>query len=232
MNFVKNALKAPGEPRIKPAQMRVLREFEHGAADCLTQSPLFIGCRGKIEFCPDSELGPSYTDRGLALAEIEFLTRHHGTYCVYARATGYLPLLARLFPAMHFYAFECEAEQDGEYDPAAPAIRCRDYGANVTPSAAPVSRENIAGLRGPDALVLHPSLSAERQLLVHTLLRPRRTLFSLCGDVPDEYVSGRLVYPLYTPVSSSLVHLVAQGHGCVRLYYPTHLRDELGYFQV
>ena len=214
--------------------MRVPREFEHGAAECLTQSPLFIGCRGKIEFCPDSETGPSYTDRGLALVEIEFLAKYGALVCVYARATSYLPLLARMFPHTHFHAFECEAEREdgGEYDPAAPAIRCRDYGANVTPSVAPLSRENSAGLRGADALVLHPSLSTGVQLLLHTRLRPRRSLFALCGDVPDEYISGQLVYPLYTPVSSSLVHLVAQGRGCVRLYFPLHLRDELGFFQV
>ena len=198
-------------------KMRVPREFEHGAAECLTQSPLFIGCRGKIEFCPDSETGPSYTDRGLALVEIEFLVKYAPLVCVYARATSYLPLLARMFPHTHFHAFECEAEREdsGEYDPAAPAIRCRDYGANVTPSVAPLSRENSAGLRGADALVLHPSLSTGVQLLLHTRLCPRR---SLCGDVPDDCAraAGCARAAACSPCAATSPMSTSRGSWCTR----------------
>ena len=208
------------------------RWFEHGAAEVLSRSPLFAACGGQIEFCPDADRGAAYSSRGLALVELEFLSRHaRSGFCVYARAGDHLALVASAFPALHFYAFECAPDAE-DYDPDRPAIRAKDYGPNVTPSVMQLTRETGAGLRGADALILHPADSADRQLLLHTLLRPARSLFSLCGDMPEEYVSGNLYYPLYTPVSSGLVHLVAGGRACLRLYFPRHLRDELGHFQV
>jgi len=44
--------------------------------------------------------------------------------------------------------------------------------------------------------------------------------------------SGELILPIYTPISSSLIYLMAPGHACARGYYPEHLRNELAYFQV
>ena len=208
------------------------RWFEHGAAEVLSRSPLFAACGGQIEFCPDAERSAAFSSRGLALVELEFLSRHaRSGFCVYARASDHLALVANLFPAVHFYAFECAPNSD-EYDPDRPAIRAKNYGPNVTGSVMQLTRETGAGLRGADALVLHPADSADRQLLLHTLLRPARSLFSISGDMPEEYVSGLLYYPLYTPVSSGLVHLVAGGRACLRLYFPRHLKDELGHFQV
>ena len=208
------------------------RWFEHGAAEVLSRSPLFAACGGQIEFCPDADRSAAFSSRGLALVELEFLSRHaRSGFCVYARASDHLALVANLFPAVHFYAFECAPNSD-EYDPDRPAIRAKNYGPNVTGSVMQLTRETGAGLRGADALVLHPADSADRQLLLHTLLRPARSLFSISGDMPEEYVSGLLYYPLYTPVSSGLVHLVAGGRACLRLYFPRHLKDELGHFQV
>ena len=71
-----------------------------------------------------------------------------------------------------------------------------------------------------------------RQLLYHSLAKPAYSLLSVTGLIPEEYVSGDLFYPLYTPASSGLVHLVAPGNACARLYYPMWMRDELAHFQV
>lgn len=81
-------------------------------------------------------------------------------------------------------------------------------------------------------LVCSDRHTATRQMLYHTLAKPAYSLLSIRGLIPDEYLSGDLFYPLYTPVSSGLVHLVAPGNACARLYFPMWMRDELAYFQV
>jgi hypothetical protein len=70
------------------------------------------------------------------------------------------------------------------------------------------------------------------QLVLHSVARPAWSLVST-GDMPDEYLSGELVFPLYSPdVSSTMVHLIAPRNACLRSYFANHLRDELAHFQV
>jgi hypothetical protein len=126
----------PRAPEQPPAG--AVRSFEHGAAECLTQSPLFICCRGKIEFITDSQGGPDGHPRGHALALIEFLTRmiyrpppseRRATRwsCVLPEYPQYLPLLSRLFPGVQFYAYSAPDPHGSEYAPDDPASRAPPY---------------------------------------------------------------------------------------------------------
>lgn len=190
--------------------------------------------------------------RGQALVEIEFLTRlvfdmGRGCVrwtCVYPIYPAHLPLLSRLFPSVRFYAYGASDGQGAEYDPDAPGVlpapyRPRDCDSNATAVCQAFDNETarLLGGRGRSredrmCLVMTEKLVPTRQFMFHTLVRPSYSLLSLTGLIPEEYLSGDLYFPLYTPVGSPLVHLAAPGHACTRLYYPMWLRDELAYFQI
>ena len=70
-----------------------------------------------------------------------------------------------------------------------------------------------------------------RNIVHHKQLEPNASLIPV-ADMPEDYLSGDLVLPIYTPITSSLVYLMSPGHACARLYYPAHLRNELAYFQI
>ena len=229
-----------------------VRWFEHGGAECLTQSPLFLLCGAQAELLSADASGPMGHPRGQALVEIEFLTHlalgrgGHGVRwtCVYPAYPPHLPLLSRLFPSVRFYAYGAPDGQGGLYDPADPASRPAPYkpaecDGNATAVCQGFDSETARLLGGRArsredrlCLILTERHSATRQLLFHSLVRPAYSLLSLAGLVPEEFLSGDLYFPLYTPVGSSLVHLAAPGNACARLYYPLWLRDELAYFQL
>lgn len=234
---------------------RPIRQFEHGVAECLSLSPLFIGCRGKIEFVADTEAGPASHPRGLALAHIEFLTnmlyrpprteREADRWtCVLPDCPPHLPLLSRLFPRVRFYAYSAPDAHAAEYDPADPSAQARPYtpagceqNTTALGQAFDTETARLLGARARSRsdrlyLLLSDRLTPTRQMLLHALVKPAYSLLCVTDMIPEEYLSGDLYYPLYTPVSSSLVHIAAPGHACARLYYPLWLRDELAYFQV
>ena len=124
----------------------------------------------------------------------------------------------------------------GEYDPVRPGIL--DVGmANVTAMPVAFNKDLARALGGRQAgdsvmfLLCHPDDWSQDQLVWHALVRPARSLLAL-RDIPEEYVSGELILPLYGPISSTLVFLSAPGHACCRLYAPAHLADELAHVNV
>ena len=226
------------------------RWFEHGGADCLTQSPLFLCCGGQMELLSDEHTGAMSHPRGQALVEIEFLTGlvfgGGGVRwtCVYPAYPPHLPLMSRLFPSVRFFAYGAADGQGGLYDPAEPASRPAPYRpaeceANVTAVCQGFDSETARLLGGRArsredrmCLLMTERHTPTRQFMFHTLTKPSHSLLSVTGLIPEDYLSGDLYFPLYTPVGSSLVHLVARGHFGARLYYPLWLRDELAYFQI
>jgi hypothetical protein len=230
-----------------------VRWFEHGGAECLSKSPLFLLCGGQIEMLSEGGPGGRAHPRGQALVEIELLTRllfdtrHAGRVrwtCVYPAYPPHLPLMCRLFPSVRFYAYGAPDGAGGEYDPERPAerpppYRPADCDANVTAVCQAFDSETARLLGGRArswedrlCLLLTDRLTATRQLLYHSLVKPSYSLLSLTGTVPEEYLSGELYFPIYSCAGSDLVHLVAPGNACARLYYPLWLRDELAYFQL
>lgn len=229
-----------------------VRWFEHGGAECLSQSPLFLCCGGQMELMSDERTGPMSHPRGQALVEIECLTRlvfAPGAgglrwTCVYPAYPPHLPLMSRLFPTVRFFAYGAADGRGGEYDPGDPASRPAPYRpaeceANATAVCQGFDSETarLLGGRGRGredrlCLLMTERHTPTRQFMFHSLVRPSYSLLSVTGLIPEEYLSGDLCFPLYTPVGSSLVHLVARGHYGARLYYPLWLRDELAYFQV
>lgn len=228
----------------------VERWFEHGASECLTRNPLFSCLQGKLEIISESDAGPSSHPRGQALVEIEFLTRMLARArgdrwtCVYPRYPSHLPLMSRLFPGATFFAYGAGDNAGDEYDPDRPAsksqpYRPKDCGGNVTAVCQAFDSETARLLGGRCRsqhdkmfLLLSERHTPTRQMMYHSLVKPAFSLLSVTGLISDEYLSGDLFFPLYTGVSSSLVHLVAPGHACARLYYPMWLRDELAHYQI
>lgn len=228
----------------------VERLFEHGAAECLTRNPVFACLQGKLEFISESDTGPSSHPRGQALVEIEFLTRMLASgrgerwTCVYPAYPLHLPLMSRLFPSATFFAYGAGDGGGDEYDPDLPASRSQPYrpkdcGGNVTAVCQAFDSET-ARLLGGRCMSQHDKMfmicsdrhTATRQMMFHSLVRPAYSLLSLTGLIAEEFLSGDLYYPLYTGASSSLVHLVAPGRACARLYYPMWLRDELAHHHI
>lgn len=226
------------------------RVLEHGAVECLTRNPLFACLQGKLEFISESDAGPASHPRGQALVEIEFLTRMLACgrgerwTVVYPAYPGHLPLMCRLFPFATFFAYGAADGAGDEYDPGRPACKSQPYhpkdcGGNVTAVCQAFDSETarLLGERGQSRhdrmfLLCSERHTPTRQMLFHSLVRPAYSLLSVTGAIPEEYLSGDLYYPLYTPASSSLVHLVAPGKACARLYYPMWLRDELAHHQI
>lgn len=229
-----------------------VRWFEHGGAECLSQNPLFLCCGGQMELLSDEHTGPMSHPRGQALVEIEFLTRlvfasgagNVRWTCVYPAYPPHLPLMSRLFPSVRFYAYGAQDGAGALYDPADPASRPAPYrpaecDANATAVCQAFDSETARLLGGRArscedrlCLLMTERHTPTRQFMYHTLVKPSYSLLSLTGLIAEEYLSGDLYFPLYTPVGSSLVHLVARGHYGARLYYPMCLRDELAYFQI
>jgi len=227
-----------------------VRWFEHGGAECLSQSPLFLCCGGQMELMSDEQTGRMSHPRGQALVEIEFLTGLvYGCggvrwTCVYPAYPPHLPLMSRLFPSVRFYAYGAQDGQGALYDPADPGSRPAPYrpadcDVNVTAVCQGFDSETARLLGGRArsredrlCLLMTEKHTPTRQFMFHSLVRPSYSLLSVTGLIPEEYLSGDLYFPLYTPVGSSLVHLVARGHYGARLYYPLWLRDELAYFQI
>ena len=92
--------------------MALERLLEHGAADCITENPLFCG----VELQPGEN---GISERGQALMEIEFICRYwkqqrKRVNCVYTRCPKYLSLMSKLFPQVYFCAFSTPAM---DYDP-------------------------------------------------------------------------------------------------------------------
>ena len=228
----------------------VERCFEHGAYDCLTRNPLFSCLQGKLEIISENDTGPASHPRGQALVEIEFLTRMmaYGRgarwTCVYPSYPRHLPLMSRLFPAATFFAYGAGDGVGDEYDPSLPASKSQPYhpkdcGGNVTAVCQAFDSET-ARLLGGRCMSAHDKMflmlserhTPTRQMMYHSLVKPTYSLLSVTGLIPEEFLSGDLYFPLYTGVSSSLVHLVVPGRACARLYYPVWLRDELAHHQI
>ena len=195
--------------------MPVTRILEHGAHPLLSDHPLFRGCN-----MPRAD-NLWAEDRGQALLEIEFLTRHAGVgAAVYTRAPRHLGVVSQLFADVSFVAY------GAEYDPEAHA----NVRAEAGEFGAAQARE--WGVSGREFLLIGGQGEAPlKHLLHHALMRPAFSLLAL-SEVPPDFLSGELRLPLCTSFASPLVYLVAPGHAGSRLYYPEHMLDELAHHQV
>ena len=199
-----------------------MRILEHGMHPVLSEHPLFQGCN-----LPRAD-NLWASARGQLLIEVEFLLRHGGQSptCVYTQAPPHVKLVAQLFPDVMFVGYGREEE----YDPTAPGISNLTLRGEEFTSAS--GRE--WGMRGPSHPVLLIGGQGERhlrQLIHHALVRPMFSLLAL-SEVPEDFLSGELRLPIHTSFASPLVYLIAPGHACGRLYFPSHLLDELAHHQV
>jgi len=173
------------------------------------------------------------TVRGQMLMHIEFLTRYagEGAYCVCTQNPPYLTGLAELFPCIHFLAF---GALQLEYDPAQPALSSPVTAhtlANVTRYSTPYTCDVARGLAslqyaGTLVMICHGEDPA-RQLCLHVHTRPAFSLLELPA-VPQDYIEGELVLPIYVDRGKALLLLVAQGDVKGRRYDPALLAQELG----
>jgi hypothetical protein len=197
---------------------------------------------GEAPSCTGASLSPASfaTDvdvRGQFLIDLEFLSRYtlQNFVCVYAKEPGYLKHLARLFPWVHFHAYE--AGMAGTYDPdhwAMVSALTAETSGNVTRWGQPLSKD-VAMIyggreRAQSLVVVCHGQTLEQQLVTHALSKAQASLFDV-GDMPDNYIEGELLLPLFAPHDRFLVHLVAKMYGRATVYDPALMREELGFVQ-
>jgi hypothetical protein len=184
--------------------------------------------------------------QGLFLVDLEFLTRYtaRGANCVYVNSPSYLPQIAEQFPWVHFHAFSHvfplpEPEPGEEYSPEKPdiqgwgAVTMQTHG-NITRSSLPYNRENarVSGDRmagGLLVLICHGE-DPSRQLFLHALSRPAFSLLDV-ASLPDDYVDGELILPIYCHHGKALAFLIASGRAVARSYCDATFQQELGFLQ-
>ena len=195
-----------------------LRSFNHGEGGALTNLPLDP---------------PVVSERGLLLAEIEFLTRHARVpcVCVVTHASPRLVRLAKLFNHVHFYAYNTDS---AEYDPESAVISPLQGHANITPH--PRGDEKAAfirwGMRDPDqcpVLLMAGEDSHERLMLLHTIIRPNQSLLKI-NTLPMDFLSGTMYYPVHAAGRASVCFLDVPRHAHCRVCYPDVWTEEIAYF--
>ena len=186
------------------------------------------------------------TPQAQFLIDLEFLTRYTQptaegeTACVYARSPSYLFEIACQFPWVHFYAFRHKAD---EYDPARPAVFSsvdsditQQTEHNRTTSPYEFSKDGAITLsqaRGPSStgrrlvMICHGE-SSMRQVALHALLRADHSLLDVCGPIPEDYLAGELVFPIFIPQDRIFVSLVASQSCKCANYYPDTFSEEMG----
>lgn len=182
---------------------------------------------------------------GQFLIDAEFLTRCSPTSgtasCLYCKSPAYLDQIARLFPWIYFYAYE-HAHPVADYDPADPSltsaspitVQVQD---NRTTAAQELTKEMARTIgdrsaRERDSLLLicH-DVDPVRQLALQVLTRPSFALLDLAGPIPDCYLQGEIVLPLYLANDKLFSCLVTQQSAKAKEYDHELYFREMGFFQ-
>lgn len=190
---------------------------------------------------------------GQFLIDLEFLTRYTqpapptsrftDTACVYTKCPPYLLLLSYQFPWIHFYAFAASEQtpEKNEYDPEEPDLVTKtmptlhtEYNRTVSPyefskeSAVTLSKAKEARPAQNKVVMICHGETATRQLALHALLRADFTLMDICGPIPEEYLEGELILPIYLPVNRMIVSLVSSQACKCAMYDPDIFKEEIG----
>ena len=177
------------------------------------------------------------------LIDLEFLMRYtqpSGASCLYCQSPPYLKEIASHFPWVHFYAYGHAPDpspEEEEYDPAQPQLVTRSppdvqVNGNTTTAAYPFTKEIAVRLGENSAtvnrvMVCH-GLDSMRQLCLHSMLRPRFSLLDVQGPIPEDYIEGELMLPMFIANHKIFVSLVASQQSGARRYNPSLFKDEMG----
>lgn len=202
------------------------RILMHGAAPTCSNVPLVPGSIRDL------------TERGQFLVDLEFLTRYSGEKgaCFYTTAPSYLHHIAGLFEWLHFYAFSAQQEQ-GEYDPDNPGLGApitMQTKGNLTISTLPFSKgmARSVGERSreePMVMICHGE-EPTHQMILQILSRPDYCLMDI-GTMPEDYLEGELILPVFAQQNKLVVFLVAAEHAKAKTYDHKKLEEEMGFFQ-
>lgn len=193
----------------------VQRTFEHCLAPSLDNYSL------SSDDLPD--------ERGFFLACCEFLTEasySQKAKCVLTSPAPWVDELSRLFSRVQFFCFQSSTQET--YDPSRPGFGVTHLRQHLTPETA-----RLVGERHAHTPLLLISLgdAPERQLEIYSFLDPNRSLFAL-SSVPEEFLSGTLYYPVYSPLTSSTCFLHAPHKAAMRVYDPKILKEEIAFFHL
>ena len=168
------------------------------------------------------------------------------TACVYTKCPPYLFQLSCQFPWVHFYAFSAPASPEGEeesdtYDPDQPDIVTRtmptlhtEYNRTVSPfefskdSAITLSKAKESRPTQNKVVMICHGESSTRQLALHALLRADFSLLDICGTIPEEYLEGELIFPIFIPNNKVFVSMVATQTCKCAIYDPDIFKEEIG----
>lgn len=185
------------------------------------------------------------------LIDLEFLTRYTQpggdaegeTSCVYTQSPPYLREIACQFPWVHFYAFRHSQPIPvaDEYDPARPSLltlldsdftQQTEFNRTTSPyefsKEAAVTLSQSRGAPNQRLVMICHGENSMRQLALHALLRADHSLLDVCGLIPEDYLEGELVLPIFIPRDKIFVSLVASQSCKCANYYPETYGEEIG----
>ena len=67
-----------------------------------------------------------------------------------------------------------------------------------------------------------------RQLALHALLRPNYTLMDVCGVIPEDYLWGEIILPVFIPINKIFASLVVWQGAKWGTYNPESFKAEIG----
>jgi len=193
----------------------VQRTFDHCLAPSLDNYSL------SSEDLPD--------ERGYFLACCEFLVEasySQRAKCVFTSPCPWVDELSRLFTRVQFFCFQSSTQHN--YEPSNPGLGVTHLKHQLSPD----TLRFLGDRHGHTPLLLISLCDApERQLEICSFLDPNRSLLSITS-VPEEFLSGTLYYPLYSPLTSSTCFLHAPHKAALRIYDPKVLKEEIGFFHL
>lgn len=198
-----------------PDQHPVQRSFEHCYSPSLDNYPL--------------KKGEVPEDRGFFLVCVEFLTGAAFNQRAVCAMTSHFPWvseLSKLFPRVTFVCFD--SRENDAYDPENPQ-------ANVRHVRSKIDRDSLSHLNEklPTTPLLLISLADDPQTQenVYEWLDPNRALLAV-SEMPQEFLSGTMYYPVYSPLSSPVSFLSVPHRAVRRIYDPKVLQDEIAFFHL
>lgn len=191
------------------------RTFEHCVAPSLDNHTL--------------KKGDIPEDRGTFLVCVEFLTTasfNQRGVCVITTPYPYVSELSKFFNRIQFICFNSKSEEN--YDPSKPQMP-------ITHIKEPLTKDTIhlIGERKQNVPIFLLALedSPLHNQDVYTILDPDRSLL-MVSDIPEEYISGELFYPIYAPLSCPVAFLSVPYRAVMRIYDKRTFNEELSFFHV
>jgi hypothetical protein len=83
--------------------------------------------------------------------------------------------------------------------------------------------------RNSNRVLICHGLDNLRQLALHSLLRPNYSLMDVCGVIPEDYLWGEIILPMFLPMNKIFASLVVWQGAKWGTYNPELYKSEIGH---